>query len=316
MSHEPRVILVTGASSGIGRAVAHEAARSGEHLVLVARGVQSLRDTAEECDSAGAASSVVIPTDVGDDSAVEACVAEAIDRYGQLDGVVHCAGVVAYGRTEDIPPDVFDGVLRTNLAGSVNVARHVIPVLRRQERGMFVLVGSVIGHIAVPSMSPYVLSKWGIHALARQLQLENRDRPGVWISYLAPGGVDTPIYRQAANYAGFASRPPPPVMSPERVARVILSRFDRPVVRNQVGLTNDIIRFGFSFVPWAYDRLVGPMFALVARDQTRPVEPGSGNVLRSQDAGNELHGHPGSSVVGVARNIAARLSAVRRRAAA
>ena len=177
---------------------------------------------------------------------------------------MQCAGTVAYGRTEDIPVEVFDAVLRTTLIGAVNVARHVVPVLRHQRAGSLVFVGSVIGHIAVPSMTPYVLSKWGVRALARQLRVENRDLPSVCIGYVAPGGVDTPIYEQAANYAGFVGRPPPPVASPERIARVIMEVAEGRRHREQVGLSNDVIRLGFTVAPWLYYRLIEPLCVGVA----------------------------------------------------
>lgn len=311
MNRAPRVVLITGASSGIGRAAALQTASAGDHLILAARGATALLDVARECEAAGAASALLIPTDVGDDVAAAKCVTRVLAEHGRLDLVLHCAGVVAYGRTEEVPAEIFDGVLRTNLIGSVNVARHVLPVLRRQRYGDLLFVGSVIGHIAVPSMSAYVLSKWGVRALARQLQLENRDLRDVHILYVAPGGVDTPIYEQAANYAGFLGRPPPPVASPEHVARVALKRVKRARATSQIGWSNNLIRFGFTAAPWAFEALVGPLYRLAARDSTRPVAPSPGNVLDSRPANNRLHGEQGSAVIGVARNLDARLRTVR-----
>jgi NAD(P)-dependent dehydrogenase (short-subunit alcohol dehydrogenase family) len=305
---DPRVVVVTGASSGIGRAVALQSAEAGDHLVLVARGEPPLQEVARECDASGAASTLVLLTDVGDDAQVDKMVTAVVAQHGHLDAVIHCAGVVAYGRTEEVPVDVFDGVIRTNLTGSVNVARHAIPVLRRQGAGSLVLFGSVIGHIGVPSMSAYVLSKWGVRALARQLQLENRDLADVTIAYIAPGGVDTPIYEQAANYDGFAGRPPPPVTSPEHVARIALGRLDRHRARTQVGLANDVMRFGFNAMPWAFDFLVGPLFRIAATDRTKPLDDTEGNVLSSSFTGNQLHGAQGSAVLGLGRNIIARVT--------
>jgi NAD(P)-dependent dehydrogenase (short-subunit alcohol dehydrogenase family) len=302
-----RVVLITGGSSGIGRATALLSAAAGDHLVLVARGLESLYDVAAECDAAGAASTLVLAADVGDDAAMQACVAQALERHGHLDAAVHSAGVVAYGRTEEVPAAIFDGVIRTNLLGSVNLVRHVLPVLRRRRAGSIVLVGSVIGHIAVPMMSPYVLSKWGIRALARQLQIENRDRSDVHISYVSPGGVDTPIYVQAATYAGHVGRPPPPVLAPEAVARVVLRRLDHPRKRTQVGAANDLMRFGFSAFPAVFDALVGTLFPVGATDLTYDVPDREGNVLSSQPGGNRLRGNQGNPVVGVVRNLAVRL---------
>ena len=307
MTSSPRVVLVTGASSGIGRATALLAAERGDHVVLVARGPQSLEEVADECEAAGAASTLVLPADVGDDAAVEKVLQQVLDQHGRLDAVVNSAGVVAYGRTEEVPREVFDGVVRTNLTGSVNVARHVVPLFREQEHGTLVLLGSVIGHIAVPEMSAYVLSKYGVRALARQLELENRDRPDVHVVYAAPGGVDTPIYQQAANYAGFVGRPPPPVASPERTARQVLDRLDHPGRRSQLTLANDVMRFGFSVLPRLYDVMVGPLFPVGATDLTRPVSRGPGNVLDAQEEGNTLRGDPGSAVAGILRNVRVRL---------
>lgn len=309
MSNQPgaseRVLVVTGASSGIGRATALEAAGRGEHLVLAARGADPLSEVAVLCQAAGAGSVLTVPTDVGDDEAVASLVGRVVAEHGRLDAFVNCAGVVAYGRTEEVPADVFDGVLRTNLVGSVNVARHVVPVLRRQGCGVLLLVGSVVGHLGVPSMSPYIISKWGVRSLARQLSLENRDLSDVRIEYVAPGGVDTPIYEQAANYSGYQGRPPPPVADPRLAARQILRRLDGSwfPLPSQLTPANDVIRFGFSFLPAVYDRIVGPLFRVAATNLTRPVPASSGNVLEPQEDGHDLHGDPGTALVGIGQNL-------------
>ncbi|MET0930862.1 MAG: SDR family NAD(P)-dependent oxidoreductase [Aeromicrobium sp.] len=316
MSHSPRVIVVTGASSGIGRASALRAAEQGDHLVLVARGADALKDVARECRASGAASALVVPTDVGDAVAVEAMFDQALRTHPFLDAVVHAAGVVAYGRTEEVPADVFEGVLRTNLVGSVNVSRHAVQIFRTQRAGTLVLTGSLIGHIAVPSMSPYVLSKWGVRALARQLQVENRDLRHVHVSYVAPGGVDTPIYEQAATYDGFLGRPPPPVASPEKVARIALRQLDHPRARTQVNVSNRLIQAGFSGAPRIFDLLVGPLFRVAAMDVTTPVGPTEGNVLSPREDGNQLRGGQGNPVAGIARNVVARVRPGSRRRAA
>lgn len=301
------VVVITGASSGIGRATALAAAAEGAHLVLAARGVGSLDLVAAECDDAGAASTTVVPTDVGDDAAVGALVEAVLARHGRIDVFVSSAGVVAYGRTEEVPQEVFDGVLRTNLLGAANVARHVVPVLRGQDSGTLTLVGSVIGHIAVPGMTAYAVSKWGVRSLARQLKLENADKKGVTISYVAPGGVDTPIYQQAANYDGFEGRPPPPVASPERVATQVLSRIGREGARAQLLVSNEVIRFGFSAVPFVYDAIIGPFFRYGAIDRLRPTGPTTGNVLAPRQSGNKLHGDQGNAIAGIARNVLGQL---------
>ncbi|GAA4672327.1 SDR family oxidoreductase [Nocardioides nanhaiensis] len=246
-----------------------------------------------------------LSADVGDDGQVRAMVREVVSTHGRLDVVVSAAGVVAYGRTEEVPVEVFDGVLRTNLLGSANLARHVVPQLRAQRSGTLLLVGSVIGHVAVPTMSAYVVSKWGVRALARQLRIENRDLPGVRVLYVAPGGVDTPIYDQAANYAGLAGRPPPPAVSAARTARQVLRRVEGARAPEQLSLLNHGLVAAFQWLPRLYDALVGAVFPLGATDLRRPVPPGPGNVLTPRPEVDAEDGHHGSSVLGVLGNLVA-----------
>ena len=309
MSSEPSVVLVTGASSGIGRAAALEAARKGDELVLVARGKNSLEDTAEECDAAGAASVMVVPADVGDDQAVARCVEQVLARHARIDVAINSAGVVAHGRMEEVPAQIFDGVIRTNLLGAANLARHVLPVMRRQGRGTLVFVGSIVGHVAIPTLSAYVISKWGVRALVRQLRLENREIPQLQIAYVAPGGVDTPIYPHAANYVGFAGRTPPPGASSRHTAKQLLRRVEHPRLPSQLSLLNYPIVWGSAAAPWALDRVLGAIFPLGATDLTQPVPPQEGNVLTTGDCGNRLDGGAGSSIVGVGKNVLTRLRA-------
>ena len=298
--------MVTGASSGIGRAVANQAARDGEHVVLVARGQQALDEAAAECVGAGAASVVTLSADIGNDADVARVVERTLTQHSRIDVLVNAAGVVAYGRAEEIPVEVFDAVIQTNLLGSINVARHALPVLRRQREGTLLFVGSVLGHVAVPTMSPYVISKWGVRALARQVSIENRDLPGIRVRYVAPGGVDTPIYEQAANYAGFAGRPPPPASSPARTAGQVLRRLGRLPLPAQLSVFNHAMVFGFERLPHVYDALVTTLFPLGATDLDKPVEPGPGNVLESQPGGPQAtgaHDNQLAGIVGVARNV-------------
>lgn len=289
----PCVVLVTGGSSGIGLAVGLEASRRGHHVVLVARSDESLGRAADACRERSPASVETFTADVRDAEAVEGVVRQVVARHGRVDVAVHAAGLVGYGRFEDVPPEVFDAVVNGNISGSANVARAVLPGMRERDAGALYLVGSVIGGLAVPGMTPYVIGKWGIRALARQLQLENRDRRGVHVTLVRPGSIDTPIYTQAANYAGRVGRPPPPVYRPETVARRILDSVGSPPRTIDVGVTNPLMLLGFSLVPQLYDVLVGPLYQLLARERTT-VAPTPGNALEPRPAGDGLRGrHPG-----------------------
>jgi NAD(P)-dependent dehydrogenase (short-subunit alcohol dehydrogenase family) len=290
----PQVVLVTGASSGIGRATAIQLAGRGARLILVARGRESLEETAAEARAAGAEAALVRPADVTDEDAVQAAVDDAVAEFGRIDVVVHAAQVMAYGRIEDVPREVYEQVVDVALHGTAVVARVVLPLFRKQGAGHLVVVNSLLGNIATPLLGSYVAAKWGQLGLVRVLQQETRDEPGISVSVVQPGGVDTPIYVQAASWTGSTGRPPPPVYSPQRVARTVLSTLDRPRRIVQAGFLNPLITAGFRLVPGVFDVLVGPLLQRMAIADG-DVPPTEGNVFESRPAGNATEGRWRSS---------------------
>lgn len=274
----PRTVLITGASSGIGRAAAHRLAAEGANLVLASRSESVLEKTRQECVSRGAGDVTVVPTDVGDRKAVESLFDRAVEVHARIDGVVHAAAVVAYGQFTDIPAEVFDHSLQTNVTGVANVARSALDHFAEGPGGSLVVVGSILGKITTPYMSPYTTSKWAIHGLVRTLQIEARETPGVHISLISPGGVNTPIYSQAGSYTGHPGHPPPPVTSPERVAREVVKALDEPQRDRDVGLANGVMVAGFRLLPAVFDAAVGPMMRLLGQGR-ESVEPHPGNVF-------------------------------------
>lgn len=282
------VVVVTGASSGIGRATAVAFARRGACLVLASRAVQSLRAVERECVEAGG-TPLVVATDVTDADAVAEMFAAAVERFGRVDAVVHSAGVAAYGRFDDVPARVFEQVVSTNLLGTANVARAALERFRAQGGGRLVFVGSLLGKIATPYMASYVTSKWAVHGLVRTLQIEARETPGIHISLVSPGGVDTPIYSQSANYAGYVGRPPPPVDTPAKVARAIVRAVERPRREISVGAANPVTVSGFRAFPGVFDALVLPLMRLGGLSR-EPTDSHEGNVFAAQPGGDAERG--------------------------
>lgn len=285
----PQTVLVTGGSSGVGRATAVKFGQRGARVVLLARGRTALDEAAAEVRAAGAADVVVRAADVTDGAAVRSAVDGAVTRFGRLDVVVHSAQVMAYGRVEDVPADVFSTVVRTATDGTANVARAVLPVFRSQGSGHLVVVSSLLGSVTAPLMGSYVTAKWGQLGLIRVLQQETRDVPGIHVSAVAPGGVSTPIYSQGATWMGSTGRPPFPVYSAERVARAVVARLDRPRRLVQAGLLNPLVIAGFRLLPGVYDALVGPLLRTFATADD-DVPPTEGNVFESRPGGNATDG--------------------------
>ena len=283
---DPRRVLVTGASSGIGRASALALARTGASLVLVSRSETALAEVASECVGLGGSAQVVV-ADVSDAAAVTRAFAEATSN-GILHGVIHSAAVLSYGRFEQVPAEVFDQSIATTLLGTANVARSALDVFGRQgERGSLVVIGSLLGKIATPYMSSYVTAKWGVHGLVRTLQIEARSTPGIRISLISPGGVDTPVYLQAGTYLTRHGRPPPPVDPPEKVADAAVAALQHPARERYVGIANGIVVAGFRFLPAVFDTLVSPLMRLGGLTDSH-VAPTPGNVLEPQPDGESL----------------------------
>jgi short-subunit dehydrogenase/uncharacterized protein YndB with AHSA1/START domain len=217
--------------------------------------------------------------DIRDDDTVRRTVDDLVERHGAGVAVVHSAAVMSYGIFEDVPEHVVTEVVETNVLGTVTVARAALRAFRRSGSGHLVVIGSLLGEIAAPYVSGYVLSKWAVHGLVRSLQLETRHHEGIEVSLVAPGAVETPIYDRAATTLGRHGSPPPPVRSPEAVADRVVAVLHRPRRITHVGPANGLIITGFRTLPALFDRLAVPMMRTFGLGQWRGLQPTSGNVL-------------------------------------
>jgi NAD(P)-dependent dehydrogenase (short-subunit alcohol dehydrogenase family) len=286
------VVVVTGASSGIGRATALELARRGATVVLAARREDALQAVAGRCREVGG-QALAVPTDVRDQAAVTALAARAVERFGRIDVWVNNAGVYLLGSVEETPPEPYRQVLETNFFGAVHGARAVLPVFRRQGGGVLVNVASVYAKVAGPYLSAYVASKHAVRALSESLRQELRGVPGVRVCTVSPSAIDTPLFGHTANYTGRAVKPPPPAYPPERVARAIVRSALRPRRERIVGNAGRQLNLVRWTLPWLYER-ANAWYVDRQAFADRPAPATDGNLMVPMaDQPDPLGGRPG-----------------------
>ncbi len=210
-----RVALVTGAGRGIGRAVARALAGEGAAVALASRTRQELAAVAAEIRDAGGRA-LAVPTDVGQDAAVEALVDQVVSELGRLDVLVTAAGVAAFGPVTSAKPSDWDAMLAVNLRAVMVCCRAALGPMLRQGGGTIVNVASVAAARPIAGAAAYSATKAGVVAWSRVLAEELRAH-GVRVGVVLPGAVDTPLW-DALTGAPERAR----MLQPEDVARAVV----------------------------------------------------------------------------------------------
>jgi short-subunit dehydrogenase len=275
-SAEGAVVVITGASRGIGRATARLFAERGASVVLAARSEEALLEAAAECEALGGRA-LAVPTDVASWGAVEELVRRVVEHFGRVDVWVNNAVLVAVGRLEDVPPEANQRVVEANLLGYMHGARAVLPRFREQDSGVLINMSSGFGLVGAPYADAYTATKFAQRGLSQALRGELRGS-GVHVCTIMPGGVDTPAYRLAANYSGRAAGPKGFLASPEKIARVVVRCAERPRPEVVVGSSVRTLRLTHALAPRIVERAVA---RAIERGFLRqePEEPSPGNLF-------------------------------------
>jgi NAD(P)-dependent dehydrogenase (short-subunit alcohol dehydrogenase family) len=250
-----RVVVVTGASSGIGRATAVHFARAGARVVIAARDAAGLEETQVHCDAAGH-HALAQPTDVRDEAQVDALAAAAVREHGRLDVWVNNAGVGAIGRFEDLPADVFRDIVETDFFGVVHGARAALRQFRQQGKGVLIDVSSIAGEVPTPLQSPYVSAKFAVRGFTDTLWQELRDDPGIDVATILPGPVDTPFWQNLANFSGRRVKDLPAAVDADKVAEAIVDCARSPRRHVYVGLPARVSSWQHRLAPRLTDRMM------------------------------------------------------------
>lgn len=282
------VVVITGASGGMGRAAALLFADRGARLVLAARGEQALREVASDCERRGG-EALVVPTDVRDEQAMEHLARRAVDRFGRIDVWVEAAAGMIAGPFGAEPLDEIRHLVDTNIMGTVLGARMALNRFRSQGHGVLVIVASLLGIVTNPLAAVYSMSKFAARGLALNLRQAVAAYPDVHVSLVVPGPVDTALFHRAANHTGRQLRAIPPAIAPERLAATIVRCAQRPRRQATAGAVSRAVLAGHRLAPglteWAVARYSAP--GLIRRTPEKDTtgwlfEPPPGGVLHSQ----------------------------------
>jgi len=222
MNIKEKRVLITGASSGIGRALASEFARQGAVLAIIGRRADRLSQTAGDIAAAypNGARPIALPGDITDPVQVRSIVRRCGKELGGLDVLVNNAGISVYGETERTSLEDFRAVLEINFLGALNCTLAVLPQMRRQGSGLVVNIASLAALHGVPYLAAYSASKAALAATSQSLRAELHGS-GINVLLVYPGYTDTDIFKVEKKVGG-ARRPPKPYTPPAEVARAVV----------------------------------------------------------------------------------------------
>ena len=266
-----QVIVITGASSGIGRATARQAARRGARLVLAGRNRHALEQLADELKSQGA-EVVTVAADVGIQDNHQKIVDAAMSAYGGFETWVNNAGVSIFGKLEDVAIEDNRQLFETNFWGVVYGSLAALTQLR-QTGGALINIGSEVSDRAVPLQGMYSASKHAIKGFTDALRMElEADEAPVSVTLIKPASIDTAFVEHAKNYLDVEPQLPAPIYSPNAVAEAILYAAEHPMRDVYVGSASKMMSSIGQRMPSVADKLFGSKL-IRAQRSNRPAGP-------------------------------------------
>jgi len=251
------VMIITGASSGIGRALALQLAEQGAWLALAARDIDQLKAVAEECRRYGG-KALVVPTDVAEQAQCQNLVERTVAEYGRLDTLINNAGISMWTKLEELKDlTVLERIMRVNYLGSAYLTAYAIPYLK-QTRGRIVAVSSLAGKNGVPTRSGYAASKHAIVGFFDSLRIELAET-GISVTMIYPGFVTSEIRERAFGADGQPLKKSPvreaEVMTAEECARIMVSAIARRKREEVMTLRGKLGQWAKLIAPGLVDRM-------------------------------------------------------------
>jgi NAD(P)-dependent dehydrogenase (short-subunit alcohol dehydrogenase family) len=250
-----QVIVVAGASSGIGRATARAAGARRARVVVSARNAEALASAALEIERGGG-EALAVPGDAASDADARALCARAVERFGRIDTVVASVMVTVYAEVDLLELEELKRVMDVNFLGRARLYRAALPYLR-ESRGTFVDVNSALAYRGIPLQAAYCASKAAARAFFESARVEEEKLgTGVHVSLVLPGAFNTPQFDRARQKRGLQPQPVPPIYQPELAAEAILHCAERPERELPVAWGAQKLLWGQKLSPRAGDRVL------------------------------------------------------------
>jgi NAD(P)-dependent dehydrogenase (short-subunit alcohol dehydrogenase family) len=253
-----QVVVITGASSGLGRAVARGAGARGAKVVLAARNEEALANGVREIEQAGS-EALAVQTDVADLAQMRNLVERGVERFGRIDTFVANAIVTVYAEASDLEPDELRRVMDVNFFGVVHGYWAALPHLR-ETRGTFLHVSSALAYRGIPLQAAYCASKAAARNFLESARVELRKHgDDVAVSLVLPGAIDTPQFDRDRQKIGYQPQPVPPIYEPEPFAEALLHCCEHPIRELPIGWGAQKLLWGQKISPRAGDWMLRRM---------------------------------------------------------
>jgi short-subunit dehydrogenase len=286
-SLQGKTVVITGGSSGVGRATAEAFALEGCHIVIAARGKEALEETAALCRDLGAVA-LAVPTDVSVAEEVANLADKAIQFNGRIDIWVNNAGVMASGKFEEIPMELNEQVIKTNLFGYMHGAYSALPIFKKQQEGILINNVSIGGFMPAPYSAVYSSTKFGIRGMMDCLHGEISDFPDIHICNLYPQIQRSTGNMHSAKYSGLDFKIPPFAADPRDTALKIVQLAKRPQKDLFPDTTSLIIKNVYGWFPKTVINVASAGMRQVMKFKKAPSD--SGNVLKPSSEPHRIYG--------------------------
>ncbi len=286
--HRDRVVVVTGASAGVGRAVARAFGQQGAKVGLIARTKEALDDAAREIERAGG-EALVLPLDVADAEAVEKAADAVVARWGRIDVWVNDAMVSVFSPVKEMKAEEYRRVTEVDYLGYVHGTKAALKHMLPRDEGHVIQIGSALVYRSIPLQSAYCASKAAIRGFTDSLRCElYHDKSHVKLTMVQLPAVNTPQFDVVRSRLPNHPQPVPPIFEPEVIARAVLYVADHPTRELWVGWSAVKAILGQKVIPGLLDRYLGRM-GYSAQQTDQPVAPG-----RKDDVDRPLPGDRGA----------------------